>query len=71
MSEPQRALCPVCGEEMAPVVIYDDAHWICETHGDFPNAAFDADATKLNPTYPTLRLWLEAKLISVISSSIP
>lgn len=70
MSAPKRATCPVCGTAMDPVLYYGEAHWVCDTHGDFPNAAFDTDAANLNPTYRSVQSWIEAKVVSLLVFSV-
>ncbi|PGF14445.1 hypothetical protein CP556_20080 [Natrinema sp. CBA1119] len=55
---------------MDPVLRYGEAHWVCDMHGDFPNAALDTDAANLNPTYCSVESWIEAKIVSLLVLSV-
>lgn len=66
MGTSERAICPICKSRMESLLIYNEAYWFCVLHGDFPNAAFDADAEKLNPTRQTTGSWIEAVIVSIL-----
>lgn len=55
---------------MEAVLCYSEAHWVCDMHGDFPNAAFDTDVANLNSTYRSAESWIEAKIVSLLVLSV-